>query len=865
MAHAKTTGRRGLCLGLLSLSSLVHAQVLREISYPAVQVVDSPLQYRQFEKVEITGSSIIAKEAKGALPVQVISRQDIERSGASNLPQLLQKLPGMFNFLELGSLTGTVFGGPETAAIHGNPNGTLVLLNGRRLPFYGSQTIFGERASVDLNWVPLSAIERIDVLTDGASSRYGSDAVAGVINIVTKDNTKGFWVSSEYTRPAGGVAQGKLFNIAWGTGRLPSDGYRLQAHLSVEQQDALLAGDRDTARNGALQFNIQGQNWWGVRNGRVTQYGWPASIQTPAGVVHPEFQNSGQCPNQWYTSTNGSSTACWRNGQNLLSLYPGTEKKLLFADGEVTLGSNWTAFAQFLAGQTQQRSVPLEAIPLSYDLGNGNKALIDTSPIGPVTQNYANNNYQITAGVKGQWDEWDIRANVSTGKHRVVRAYTDGRVAGIDRPAFAAMAAANGGWQNESASLSSTVLDQLLALKSKLLMDEGQTQLTAMDALASKEIGSTDDGPVMLGLGLNWRNETVGFNSYLPSAPSFKGTRQNWAAHAELQTSITENQQLTVALRHDQYSDFAGVQTGKLGWQWKPHSVFMVRSSVGTGFRAPTLGQVTDVITQVWNTTDLRTGTPMEVRNGGNPDLKPEQSVQATLGFRWEPTAQWSMGADFWQLQIRDTFGTLTEEQVLASSELRAKYVSVVGNTTYLNLINRNLGRSERQGIDYDVQWRQPTDWGRVRLSLRGTWNLQARQQAFEGSPYASDLGRYALGTQTVTPSHQLAWSAHLEQSEWQMSAGFNYRSGFENTMLLAQSIGGNSSALTTRVAGFWTLDIAGRWKPTPSWTLAAGIQNLTNRNPPIVLDAYSYFTGVDTRFASYYGRTLKIKTEYKF
>ena len=856
------------CAAAWSATSLMQAMASTETpseKYPPIDVRATPLEYRQFEKVEITGSSVIARETKETLPVQVISRQDIERSGASNLPQMLQKLPGMFNFFELGGMTGTTYGGPETAAIHGNTNGTLVLLNGRRLPFYGSQTIFGERATVDLNLVPLSAIERIDVLTDGASSRYGSDAVSGVVNIITKENTKGFSVSTEYIQPAGGMAQGKLFNIAWGTGKLSSDGYRLQAHLSIGKQDSLLAGDRESSRNGAVQFNINGENWWGIRNGRITQNGWPASIQTSTGVVNPNFQNTGQCPNNWYTSTNGTSTACWRNSQSLLTLYPAVEKKLLFVDGEMMFSPSWIGFAQVIAGQVEQRSVPTEAIPLNYNLVNGTKALIETSPIGPVTQSYANSNYQITGGIKGQWEEWDVRANASTGKHRVVRSYIDGRVAAADRATFTAIAGANEGWRNESQYLSPQVLRQLTALRSNLLMDEGQTQLTAVDTLASKEIGSTEHGPIQLGLGLNWRNESVDFTSYLPSTPSFTGTRQNWATHAELQSAITENQQVTVAMRHDQYSDFGGVQTSKLGWQWKPQSGFMLRSSIGTGFRAPTLGQATNVMTNVWNTTDLRTGTAMQARNGGNPDLKPEQSTQATLGFRWEPTSRWSIGADLWQLQIRDTFGTLTDEQVLSSPELRNKYVSVIGDTTYLSLINRNLGRSERQGLDYDVQWREPTDMGRLRLSLRGTWNLQARKQVFEGGRFESELGRYASNTQSMTPQHQLVLMASLERSDWNAMAALNYRSGFDNTVLLMQSINGSTSELTSKVPSYWTIDVGGRWQVSNALTLVAAIQNLTDRDPPIMLNSYSYFTGADTRYANYYGRTLKLKAEYKF
>lgn len=864
MAPTKLISYRCFCLTLLTLSTLAAAQTSTPRTYSPVQVVDSPLEYRQFDKVEVTGSSIIAKEAKEALPVQVITRQEIERSGATNLPQLLQKLPGMFNFIQLGVMTGTTYGGPETAAIHGNSNGTLVLLNGRRLPFYGSQTIFGERATVDLNLVPLSAIERIDVLTDGASSRYGSDAVSGVVNILTKENTKGFLVSTEYTRPAGGVAQGKLFNMGWGTGKLQTDGYRLQAHFSVDTQDELLAGDRASSRNGAVQFNINGQNWWGVRN--VSQNGWPASIETSTGgVINPTLQNTGQCPNNWYTSSNGTSTACWRNSQGRLTLYPATEKKLLFVDGEMMLNSNWVGFGQVIAGQVEQRSAPVDSIPIKLDLGNGTKALIDTSPVGPVRQSYANSNYQITGGVKGQWEQWDIRANASTGQHRVVRSYISGRVAGVDRPTFATISGANESWRNESQFLSPLVMSQLSALQSSLLLDEGQTQLTAMDALASKEIGYTDNGPIGLGLGLNWRKESVDYASPISYRPRFSGTRQNWATHAELQSGITETQEVTLALRHDQYSDFGGVQTGKLGWRWIPETGLLVRGSIGTGFRAPTLGQMTTVIEDYSTVTDPQTGVTHRLRQSGNPDLRPEQSTQATLGIRWEPNARWSIGADFWQVQIRDTFGSLNYEQVLASPELRNKFVTVNGGTSYINLLNLNLGRSERQGIDYDLQWRNPTDMGRLRLSLRGTWNLQAHKQAYAGGPFESELGRYANSTQSVTPKHQMVISAGLEQANWSALAALNYRSGFENTMLLSQGIYSSTSEFTSQVAGFWTLDVSGRWQPSRSWTLAGGIQNLTDRNPPIVFNGISYFAGADTRMANYYGRMLKLKAEYKF
>ena len=164
-----------LTLGLLAG---VHAH--------AQDVSTSDAPFRQFDKVEILGSAILQQESKAALPLRVLTRQDIARLGLNRLDQAIQGLSDQLNFQNSGQLANTVLGGPDTAALHGFPNGTLVLLNGRRLPSYGLQTLWGERSSVDLNFVPLNAVERIEVLASGASSRYGSDALAGVINVVTR-------------------------------------------------------------------------------------------------------------------------------------------------------------------------------------------------------------------------------------------------------------------------------------------------------------------------------------------------------------------------------------------------------------------------------------------------------------------------------------------------------------------------------------------------------------------------------------------------------------------------------------------------------------------------------------------------------
>ncbi len=869
MTSLVTPLRHAWYLSLVMMAPLTQGQTAPITpNYPLVEVVAPPLEYRQFEKVEITGSSIIAREAKEALPVQVITRQEIERSGATSLPQLLQRLPSMFNFQEQGSMTGTREGGPETAAIHGNSTGTLVLLNGRRLPSYGSQAIILDRSMVDINLVPLSAVERIEILTDGASSRYGSDAVAGVVNIITKTFTKGLALSAELTRPVSGFAEGQMAGLSWGSGRLEDRGYRLQVHFSAEKQNALRAGDVAHARNGAVPLNINGQTLWATS--WVSQYGWPASIYNTAinTVVHPVLQRTGQCPENWYTVKTGPTTACWRNSQANMTLYPATEKQMLFVDGEIQLSSDWRGFSQIITGREEQSSVPLEGLGILVNLNNGTQAMIDSSVIGVLKQSYRNRHHQVVVGAKGLLNGWDVSASASTGQHRVTRVYTDGIRSSV--AAFNGVVPSPADLEQSSLNFSPELLAKYAVAKrtTERPLDDGYTRLNALDLLGSSEISQTDDGPISLGVGWNWRQEAVDYRApeFASLRPAFSGQRQNWAVHSELQTPLTAHQEVILALRHDQYSDFGGVQTGKIAWRWRPQSGWMLRSSIGTGFRAPTLGQMTMVTTKILDVTDAVTDTKMAVRNAGNPALKPEKSTQATLGFRWDPSPRWTIGADFWHLHIRDTFGTFDHEQVLASPELRAKYIVNEGGATYLNLSNLNLGQSQRQGVDYDVQWRHPTEVGRVRVALRGTWNLQARKQIYEGAAYESELGRYASNTQSYTPKHQVKLSAGLEKANWNVLTVLNYRSGFSNTMALTTTFNGTEDVrVNTRVPGFWTVDLGGNWKPDKAWTLTAHIQNLTNRTPSWMLVDSAFLLGVDTRFANYYGRTIKLKAEYKF
>lgn len=242
-----------VCAGPVACAMAQNA-VSATTSYPTILVQGKVSEFRQFEKVEITGSSIVRKEQTQALPVQVITRQDIQRRGEESLTEVVQGLTAVFNGLD-GTQIGSNQGAMSTAALHGMPNGTLVLLNGKRLAPYAIQTISGkERSSVDLGLVPLSSVERIEVLTDGASTLYGTDAIAGVINIITRTEFNGTEIHVNHGRPRAGARQGHVVSLNWGLGQMRRDGFSFRLSAEMDQYEALRTADRPGAAQGRVGF-----------------------------------------------------------------------------------------------------------------------------------------------------------------------------------------------------------------------------------------------------------------------------------------------------------------------------------------------------------------------------------------------------------------------------------------------------------------------------------------------------------------------------------------------------------------------------------------------------------------------------------
>ena len=292
---------------LLTLGQPAAAQPVPDAGQ--VTVSGRALEFRQFDTVEITGSALRRAAESRALPVEIITREDIRKTGLSQTSELVQRLPYMANMIEAGQFLASN-GGFANAAIHGMPNGTLVLVNGMRIAPYGRQSIAGgERTGVDLDNIPISAIDRIEVLTDGASSLYGTDALAGVVNIIMSEERKGISISADKTHPDGGAAQTDSLSLQLAKGSLRRDGFHVRAEFEHSERGALSGADRPSLSTGGTTIG-SGASATPMAYTLSDLYTSPATLFAPNAVWNsawsPLLAQAQPCPSGWNADPSGT-------------------------------------------------------------------------------------------------------------------------------------------------------------------------------------------------------------------------------------------------------------------------------------------------------------------------------------------------------------------------------------------------------------------------------------------------------------------------------------------------------------------------------------------------------------------------------
>ena len=892
---------------------------LRPVALAVAAMIATGAMAQQPQRVEITGSSIKRIDAETALPVQVVSREEIEKSGVTTAAELMSKLSANNNSLTDGaSISDATSGqrGFNSANLRGiGTSSTLVLLNGRRLANYASP---GDSSGVDLNNIPAGAIQRVEVLKDGASAIYGTDAIGGVINFITRRDYTGAELAIHYGDSQHGGAGKQTVSLAGGFGDLARDRFNVMGVLDFQNLDGLRSNQRDWIANNDIPNNLGNllssfpvpANFdvsTAQRNALNTagNYGF---VGNRVNLTRPGCNP----PASVYTPTGpGGRSGCTYNYMADTEIYPESQKVGFLGRGAVQINNDWSAFAELLQSQAQTRYV-LSPVPLRLRNTGGVDDRVPASVVpqfvaagitGPITsvrlraKEMGNRTNEVTSeatrivlGLQGSLGSWDLDAALNHSVNKATDRYVDGY--------FSYRAVANG-IKSGAISLSGTSGAAGKAIIAAARVDDearkSKGTMDALDVKATTSLGKLAGGDIGLALGAELRREEASFTpsallisndiagdrsaSGGPPPVATSNTRNVTAAYVEVLAPFSKTLEGQFALRHDRYSSVGNTTNPKVGLRWTPSKEMLLRGSFGTGFRAPSFSELyrprilgsassvlpDPVLCKIEKDNLSFCADQWPVTRLSNPDLKPERSRQFSLGAVFEPVPDLSLGIDYWNIAKRDVISDIGEDIILRDP---VKYAGLITRDsgsviTNIDLIKRNQGKQKTSGLDLNVDWRGvKTELGRISGRLNGTYVMASKKQTGPGDAYFSNLAQFVNDGVVQRWRHKA--SVDFDRGDWGLSLTNTYYSGY-NDQNTAINLDTGARIPDNRVSAYSLMDLTGSYRFNKSLTLRGGVLNLHDKNPPFSNQAYYFLASYDPTYTDPRGRFFYVKAQYQF
>ncbi|MFC3656549.1 TonB-dependent receptor [Xanthomonas hyacinthi] len=879
------------------------------------------------DRITVTGSNIPRTNTETPSPVQVISRQEIDRTGKSTVAEYLQTLTSD----GAGSIPKTFgngfAGGGAGISLRGLGAGsTLVLLNGRRMATYGLADD-GQKVFTDLSTIPLDAVERIDILKDGASAIYGSDAIAGVVNIILRSDFEGAILRGSYGMSGDSDGNARKATLTAGTGNLANDGWNAFFSLDVGKTDAIKIGDRkdrkwigtgDIRRYGYAAADAQFLGGAYLSGGTAGGTGPNGSVFDTTGqlVALPGCAGLTTIPGQ--TDATAQAQGClWDPAQQYRDLSP--EEKYVnvfgrasfaFGEGgeiytEIGYSKKETVFSNTPSGVSGGWGYP--GGPVNANSGAGATVLYAGHPdnplpyaarlrysawdVGPRVTDNTNEFNRFLAGVKGNWGEWSYdTAYLHSGTDLVNKRTGYLRYSAVQcvlgNPACAA-----GTWRiGDDAGLNSQALYDYI---SPTISARAKSSLDMFNFTVSRSLADLQGGPLGLALGTEWRRTS---NSLTPQTytdvgdiiglgySSYDGTQNVYAAYAELSAPVLEQLELSAAVRYDKYESGDSKATPKLGVKWTPADWIALRASYAEGFRAPNpaengdgglaaFSNARDPVRCAIDPANECTARSVAIITRPNPALKPEESKSYSVGFVLQPTASTSLTVDAWQIKRTNEIAQgSTADAIAAGNVLRdSNDIGGVANSGTILAVNTayvNANSSRVRGVDTDI--RQTFDIGPGQLEMDLQWSHLLKFERTEGDTtvdYVGTHGNCDVTNCIGTPQDRVNVGSTWKQGSWSVSGVVNYIASIENK----DSRGGDYLAFyadgspVEKIASFTTFDLSGRWNVTAAFELNASVQNVFDRIAPLDPSTYGAVNYNPLHYSGAIGRYFTVGAKYTF
>ncbi len=885
---------------------------------------------QQLERVEITGSSIKRIDAETALPVQVLSREQIQKTGATNVEQLLQSVASMSSSggtvvsTSSGANTGSISG----ISLHGLTSlRTLVLLNGRRIAPYGIG-FTGDSVSVDVNSIPLAAIDRVEILKDGASAIYGSDAIAGVVNFILRQEFSGLELTGEYGDTSHGGATFKRVSGIFGFGSLASDRYNVMFTASYQKEGALFGRDRDFAKSGINEVND-------TTSGNT----FPANVAALDGSFGSRNPTAATgCLLPYSTlDPNFGSAACRFDPAPLVSLLPDAERTSIFAAAKFALTPDITAYAEASYNRNKTRVV-IQPVPLSDQFAiPPNNVLCSQAPynttvagncvsaiiLTPASAYYPTAYIQgLTGGatpdllvryrsaVTGNRDLTDIaeaprfvagvKGTVASWDFDTAFLYSQSKVREHDNNGYPlltqVMPLLNSGTVNFFGPNTPAVDAALQATNFRGDAYTIKSSLTSLGARASRDVMALPGGPLGVAVGVEGRKEKYDFE---PSAEIEAGdisgyggnlgvvnkTRNVGAVFGEVNVPIVKNLELNVAVRYDHYEGVGNSTTPKASLRWQPIPQLLLRTSFGQGFRAPSLQDLyapnTTGVTPQGATDPLRCPTTMDgikdcstqfaVTNGGNAALKPEKSNNFTLGAVIEPVNNLSFGIDYFHVFLKETIVNGLGSAVILADPVKYAYLIQRGPvdpafpTLPGAITNINL-TNLNLGNTKVAGFDFDFKW-RIPAGDLGRFLVNGSATYFNQFDTSNPDGSYTGGvdlTNAATGGVVPRFKSYLAVDWTRGPWDFVLAQNFQKGY---NDLTGTFEVVPRRVAAYTTFDLQGSYTGFKSWRFTLGARNVFDSDPPYsnAGGQTGFQSGYDNQYGDPRGRFIYGRVTYAY
>ena len=742
----------------------------------------------ELQKVTVTGY-LIPRIGEGTQPVTTLDQDFITKQASQTVGDVLSKFPENVAIFSPLQTTGNSFSpGSTSVGLKGLPvNATLVLVNGIRFPAFpfAQNSINGGPVSfIDLNSFPLASVDRIEILKDGGSATYGSDAVAGVVNLVLKTDYKGTDLNYYY-----GISQRGDFEVnhgqfVSGITQKFSDTSKLSlvAAFDFYSQSPILANDRPYSA--LLEHSKLSPN-----------YPDHANFWNPQGIFSDAAGNVFQVkPGTAGPNITGNDFIV--NGainENFDTNYQQIVPRETRYGGSINLDYDATSWLKFYDSFIIQRNEELSVTPNQGYGGTGTLTIPANSPFNPFGVELSSAGFNAlyefgpwrtdttirslrnTGGLTIQLPhDWFVDASFTYGESDGTEVVENGINQSRLQQAFSGtLPGFEGQFFNPFTDqrLHSSPNQQFYdALRTQQILDS-RTDLVDWILKAGGTVWDLPGGSLTAAAGLEYRSESliqvndidslnnnIGNGDFLGPQPSAR--RYVQSAYWEVTLPILGNKwswpgarllELVYSERFDHFSDFGDAAKPKFAIRYKPIDDLTLRATYSEGFIAPSLSQLFGTpINGIQAINDPVLGTSYQINSiqGGNPNLKPENSYGYYAGAVWSPGSAdpdhswwgWANGftayIDWYQVTIRNLIGALSAQQIVDSAAAFPGAVTrgATGQITNVQATFQNLGTRTVDGIDFGASYiTKECPWGKLDFEANASYIYYFKINQFLG------------------------------------------------------------------------------------------------------------------------------------